>query len=163
MATPRKFGNFTVKLEGAVLLARPNSELIDDWVAKELCEPIVFASVVGCSGSGSELTELGNFLGSLYSDPAEFNAYKQLCCKARQSIDEHFIEQCCYLMGRDPKIFRVFLNPGGNIGRWLSKMALETIEIGHFRFDGNLELKLQSPYSTMCMEAKNASPKAYTA
>jgi len=156
--SPRDAVTRAVRLEGHVLLARPNFELIESWLKDGLCEPITFSEVVACSGGGNELKDLQGFISSVYGGNLdELSAYERLCRLMTTGITPKFIDQCCYLRGTPSESYLVFLDPGGNIGRWVARLSQGAIEIGRFEFGSELKLTLRSPYDVMRKEAVNAS------
>ncbi|MDP3993019.1 MAG: hypothetical protein Q8Q05_02305 [bacterium] len=153
METPLVFGNEAVELKGEVLLARPNDKVVEDWAKKNHSQPMTFSDVVVCSGTGTDLDDLESICDNL----AEFEAYAWLCKVARELIDPKFLEQCCYLKGQgDPTVwpFRVFYDPGGSIGIWISRLTLDAEVIGEFVFSDDFGQTIDSPSDICCKEAR---------
>lgn len=145
----------TISLKGKLLLGVINDEQIDRWKDKgEVDDDLDFAPIVAWSKQeSSDFTDLKKTIGL-----NEAIVCNRACADLLQAIRPAKFMALCHELGLDPQRTRVFMSPDGSplsifIGRVAKK---DPIELGSFRYNGNMTVELHEPYKAM--EArKNAS------
>ncbi|MCR4278209.1 MAG: hypothetical protein NUV80_04375 [Candidatus Berkelbacteria bacterium] len=148
----------TVALRGRILLGVINDDQVDRWKDEKLIPADFDLSpfVAFCKPDGPDYADLTKTV----TDLNEALIYHGACAKLRKQLRPTVFAALCREKGLDMSRARVVIVPDNTdcsryVGRLIKR---DSIELGSFRYNGNLTIELLEPYQAM--EAKRDASKS---